>query len=178
MWVNPLLASLAAASVLGHGLTTVNFQRGQLSLVALWTLITLGHTFPDQSGKILSLMRIWTMLRADAWRSSGTARCQCICSCRTPRPGTLRFPLTYGTCSQDFVFNAAGRLMTMRPLPFLGSGKGLNFGAMRSKRAGHEMHEGKQRNGCRRNTHHVQNAVRASYHDLHFPTQYGVLCLQ
>ena len=37
MRVNPLLASLAAASVLGHGLTTMKFQRGQLSSIALGT---------------------------------------------------------------------------------------------------------------------------------------------
>ena len=48
------------------------------------------------------------MLKAEALRSSGTVRCQCVCSCRTPRAGTLRFPRTYGTCFHDFDFSFGG----------------------------------------------------------------------
>ena len=70
----------------------------------------LGQRLPDQSGKILSWISIFTMSMSEAFRSSGTTRRQWACSLRTPRAGTARFPLTYGTCFQDCVFKLAGRL--------------------------------------------------------------------
>ena len=90
----------------------------------------LGQRLPDQSGKILSWISIFTMSMSEAFRSSGTTRRQWVCSLRTPRAGTARFPLTYGTCFQDCVFKLAGRLITMRPLPFFGPGKFMNLDTM------------------------------------------------
>ena len=70
----------------------------------------LGQRLPDQSGKILSWISIFTMSMSEAFRSLGTTRRQWAFSLRTPRAGTARFPLTYGTCFQDCVFKLAGRL--------------------------------------------------------------------
>ena len=70
------------------------------------------------------------MSMSEAFRSSGTTRRQWACSLRTPRAGTAWFPLTYGICFQDCVFKLAGRLITMRPLPFFGPGKFMNLDTM------------------------------------------------
>ena len=48
----------------------------------------LGQRLPDQSGKILSWISIFTMSMSEAFRSSGTTRRQWACSLRTPRTGT------------------------------------------------------------------------------------------
>ena len=65
-----------------------------------------------------------------AFRSAGIVCCQWEWSLRTPRAGTSRWPLTYGVFFQAFVFLAAGRLITIRPLPFFGPGKFMNLEAM------------------------------------------------
>ena len=44
----------------------------------------LGQRLPDQSGKILSWISIFTMSMSEAFRSSGTTRRQWACSLRTP----------------------------------------------------------------------------------------------
>ena len=93
----------------------------------------------------LSLISIFTKFMSVAFRSSGTARCQWECSLRTPRAGTSQWPLTYGVFFQAFVFLAAGRLITIRPLPFFGPGKLMNLDAMKALGDALTVQQGKSR---------------------------------
>ena len=93
-------------------------------------LLHLGHTLPDQSGSNLSWIKVLTIWVSEHESNSVMVRFQWACSLRTPCAFTVRAPLTYGTFFQASDLTEAGRLSTLRPLPFLGSGKGLNFFAM------------------------------------------------
>lgn len=122
--VDSLLASFAATSVFRLGLVAMGLQRRQSATVAL------GATLAGP---------IWQNLVMDQHLHNVNVRgLQEFRHDATPvslfssnPPGwNSTISSDYGTCFQDCVFKLAGRLITMRPLPFFGPGKFMNLDTM------------------------------------------------
>ena len=122
--MDSLLASFAAAAVLRLALIAMGLQRRQSAVVAL------GATLAGPVGQNLVMNQ--HLHNVDVSGLQKFRHCAAPVSLFFSNlwAGTARCPLTYGTCFQDRDFKVAGRLITMRPLPFFGPGKFMNLDAM------------------------------------------------
>ena len=122
--VDSLLASFAATSVFRLGLVAMGLQRRQSATVAL------GATLAGPIWQNLVMDRHLHNVNVRGLQEFRHDATPVSLFSSNPRAGTARIPLTYGTCFQDCVFKLAGRLITMRPLPFFGPGKFMNLDTM------------------------------------------------